>query len=113
MELCVFLILGSVCFSSLLMDRSGNRGLCAQICRLPFKLLKDGKAIDTKGDYLLSTRDLNTTHHFSSLMNSSITSFKIEGRMKSPAYVGFMTKMYRKLMDQYEKRRVRTIKRRK
>lgn len=94
---------GQCLFSSFLFDRSGNRGECAQICRLPFQLLKNGMPIPTKGQYLLSTKDLNTSTYFAELMDSPITSFKIEGRMKSPAYVGFLTKMYRNLMDEYEK----------
>lgn len=94
---------GQCLFSSLLMDRSGNRGECAQICRLPFTLLRNGASVATKGQYLLSTRDLNTTSNFSKLLDSSITSFKIEGRMKSPAYVFHVTKVYRNLIDQYEK----------
>lgn len=93
---------GQCLFSSLLMNRSGNRGECAQICRLPFTLLKNGKEMETEGNYLLSTKDLNTADRFADLMNSNITSFKIEGRMKSPAYVGFMTNFYRHLMDHYE-----------
>jgi len=93
---------GQCLFSSLIMDRSGNRGECAQICRLPFTLLKNGKPVSTKGQYLLSTRDLNTSTRMKELCASSIRSFKIEGRMKSPAYVGFMTQMYRQLIDRYE-----------
>lgn len=90
---------GQCLFSSLLMNRSGNRGECAQICRLPFQLFKNDEKILTNGEYLLSTKDLNTSSRFQELMNSNIKSFKIEGRMKSPAYVGFMTSFYRRLMD--------------
>lgn len=93
---------GQCLFSSLLMNRSGNRGECAQICRLPFQLLKNGQVVQTEGNYLLSTKDLNTSPQFPELMNSNIKSFKIEGRMKSPAYVGFMTSFYRSLIDRYE-----------
>ncbi|MCI8575835.1 MAG: U32 family peptidase, partial [Bacilli bacterium] len=92
---------GQCLFSSMLLNRSGNRGECAQICRLPFQLLKNGEVIKTKGDYLLSTKDLNTSSRFEELMATNIKSFKIEGRMKSPAYVGFMTAFYRNLMDRY------------
>lgn len=94
---------GQCLFSSLLMNRSGNRGECAQICRLPFQLLKNGEVVKTDGEYLLSTKDLNTSSRFRELMNTPIKSFKIEGRMKSPAYVGFMTLFYRSLMDRYIK----------
>lgn len=96
---------GQCLFSSLLMNRSGNRGSCAQICRLPFTLLENKKRITTDGNYLLSTKDLNTTYRIAELMESNIKSFKIEGRMKSPAYVGYITKMYRTLMDQYEQKK--------
>lgn len=93
---------GQCLFSSFLLQRSGNRGECAQICRLPFHLLKNGKKVETKGNYLLSLKDLNTAPRFLELLSAPITSFKIEGRMKSPSYVGFITKMYRDLMQQYE-----------
>lgn len=109
MELEVF-IHGALCisysgcclFSSLVGGRSGNRGECAGSCRLPYQLLEDGKVVSTD-KYLLSTKELNTSPYFEELMRSNITSFKVEGRMKSPEYVGFITKFYRNLIDQYEK----------
>ena len=94
---------GQCLFSSFLMHRSGNRGECAQICRLPFQLLENGKPVFTKGSFLLSTKDLNTSNRFQDLMNSNVTSFKIEGRMKSPAYVGFMTQFYRRLISRFQR----------
>lgn len=94
---------GQCLFSSLLLDRSGNRGACAGICRLPFELLEDNKKVDTKGKYLLSPKELNTMNHIEELMKSNITSFKIEGRMKSPTTIGFIVSLYRKLIDGYEK----------
>lgn len=92
---------GECLFSSMLLNRSGNRGTCAQICRLPFKMLRDNEEIKTKGDYLLSTRELNTSDFFKEIMESNIYSLKIEGRMKSPEYVGCVTSLYRDLMDKY------------
>lgn len=92
---------GECLFSSILMNRSGNRGECAQICRLPFKLKCDNEFIKTDGDYLLSTKELNTSSNFKRIMDSNIYSLKIEGRMKSPEYVGCVTKLYRDLMDKY------------
>ena len=92
---------GCCLFSSLNGGRSGNRGECVQSCRLPYKLIKNNKYIDTDNKYLLSTKELNTTSRFEELMKSGITSFKIEGRMKSPSYVGYITKIYRKLIDNY------------
>ena len=90
---------GCCLFSSLNGGRSGNRGECVQSCRMPFKLIKNDKYIETDQKYLLSTKELNTTNRIEDLVNSSITSFKIEGRMKSPAYVGFVTRIYRRLID--------------
>lgn len=79
--------------------RSGNRGECTGCCRLPYKLIKDGKECKTDGDFLLSTKELNTSGRIKEILASDITSLKIEGRMKSPEYVGFITKYYRNLID--------------
>lgn len=89
---------GECLMSSMLGGRSGNRGECAGVCRMPFSLEKDGKII-TKNQYLLSTKELNTSYKIARLLSSSIYSFKIEGRMKSPLYVGFITRLYRRLID--------------
>ena len=89
---------GCCLMSSMLGGRSGNRGECAGVCRMPFSLEKDGEVIETNR-YLLSTKELNTTSKINKLLDSSIYSFKIEGRMKSPLYVGFITKLYRRLLD--------------
>ena len=92
---------GNCLMSSMIGNRSGNRGECAGSCRLKYDLLKDGKTI-SKNKYLLSTKELNTSYNFNELLNSNIKSFKIEGRMKSPEYVGFITRFYRKLIDKEE-----------
>ena len=92
---------GQCLFSSMLLNRSGNRGECAGICRLPFELYEDDKKVNTEGKYLLSPKELNTTNHISELLSSKIMSFKIEGRMKSPETIGFITRMYRNLIDHY------------
>ncbi|MBE6147385.1 MAG: U32 family peptidase [Firmicutes bacterium] len=92
---------GQCLFSSLLLNRSGNRGECAGICRLPFDLIEENKQIKTKGNYILSPKELNTLNHIPELMKSNITSFKIEGRMKSPTTIGFITRLYRTLIDAY------------
>lgn len=94
---------GCCLFSYMNGGRSGNRGECTQPCRLPYKLIKNGKYISNENKYLLSTKELNTIHNFDKLMNSDITCFKIEGRMKSPSYVGYITRIYRKLIDNYQK----------
>ena len=90
---------GCCLFSSLNGGRSGNRGECAGPCRLPYTLIKNNKELKTNGKYLLSTRELNTSNKINELLKSNIQSLKIEGRMKSPQYVAFITKMYRKLID--------------
>lgn len=89
---------GECLMSSMLGGRSGNRGECAGCCRLPYTLL-DGTTSISNEKYLLSTKELNTTQYIDRLINSSIYSLKIEGRMKSPLYVGFITKLYRRLLD--------------
>ena len=87
---------GNCLFSSMLGGRSGNRGECVGSCRLPYKLYKDKTLIDE--GYLLSMKELNTSVDIKKLP-SNVTSLKIEGRMKSPSYVGFITKYYRKILD--------------
>ena len=89
---------GCCLMSSMLGGRSGNRGECAGSCRLPYTLTKGDKVISKK-KYLLSMKELNTSSKIKELLDSSIYSFKIEGRMKSPLYVGFITRFYRKLID--------------
>lgn len=90
---------GCCLMSSMIGGRSGNRGECAGSCRLPYSLLKDHKLI-RDSQYLLSMKELNTSPNMKRLLNSSVYSFKIEGRMKGPLYVGFITSFYRKLIDQ-------------
>lgn len=90
---------GCCLFSSLNGGRSANRGECVQSCRMPYKLIKNNEYLTNKGTYLLSTKELNTTNKFKDLIISNITSYKIEGRMKSPAYVGYVTRVYRRLAN--------------
>ena len=87
---------GQCLFSSLLGGRSGNRGRCAQPCRLPYELSKDQKEA-----YCLSLKDMCTLEYLPALLESGITSFKIEGRMKNPAYAAKVTQIYRKYIDRY------------
>lgn len=89
---------GNCLMSSMIGPRSGNRGECAGICRMPYKLERNGRIVK-KEKYLLSTKELNTAPKIRELLDSNINSFKIEGRMKSPEYVGFITKYYRNLID--------------
>ena len=88
---------GQCLFSSLVGGRSGNRGKCAQSCRLPYTLLENGKKIDN--GYLLSTKDLCSLEFLPNLIKAGVKSFKIEGRMKSSEYVALTTKIYRKYID--------------
>ena len=92
---------GQCLFSSMVGGRSGNRGKCAQACRLPYELLKNNKSID-KG-FLLSPRDLCGLEVLPDLINSGVDCIKIEGRMKSPEYVATVTRIYRKYIDLYYK----------
>ena len=88
---------GQCLLSSMIGGRSGNRGRCAQACRLPYELLENDKSID-KG-YLLSPRDLCSINYLKDLIDAGVTSFKIEGRMKKPEYVSVVTSVYRKYID--------------
>ena len=89
---------GQCLFSSMVGGRSGNRGKCAQPCRLPFSLI-DEKNNKLDSGYLLSTRDLCGLDFIPNLINAGVTSLKIEGRMKSPEYVATVTRIYRKYID--------------
>ena len=88
---------GQCLASSMIGGRSGNRGKCAQCCRLPYELLENNNTID-KG-YLLSPRDLCGLEFLPSLINSGVSCLKIEGRMKNPEYVATVTRIYRKYID--------------
>ena len=88
---------GQCLFSSMVGGRSGNRGACAQPCRLPYSLFSEDKVLD-KG-YLLSPRDLCSLENLPKLISAGVSSLKIEGRMKSPTYVATVTRIYRKYID--------------
>ena len=90
------------CFmSSLVGGRSANRGMCAQACRLPYALHNAAvtKALPTKGDRLLSPKDLCTIDLLCDLVEMGVDSLKIEGRMKSPEYVFAVVSAYRAVID--------------
>jgi len=82
--------------------RSANRGECAQACRLPYDLIVDGEQ-KPMGDvaYLLSPKDLAAVELVPELIEAGVTSFKIEGRLKSPEYVANVVSKYRKAIDKY------------
>ncbi len=81
---------GQCLFSSMVGGRSGNRGECAQPCRLPYN----------KDRHILSLRDLSLANYINELIDSGVSSLKIEGRMKSASYVYEVTRIYRTLLDQ-------------
>jgi len=95
---------GQCLMSSLIGGRSGNRGRCAQPCRLPYTLV-DGQGEDVLGEeagkYLLSPRDLNTIELLPELIDAGVASLKIEGRMKRPEYVAVVVDTYRRAVDSY------------
>ena len=88
---------GCCLFSSLNGGRSGNRGECVGSCRLPYSLEKN----DLK-TYLLSMQDLNVIDRLDELLKTGVKSLKIEGRMKSPLYVGYVTRIFRLVIDAYK-----------
>lgn len=87
---------GQCLYSSLIGGRSGNRGQCAQPCRLPYKVHERREL-----EYILSLKDMCTLEYIPELVAAGIDSFKIEGRMKKPEYVALVTAMYRKYVDLY------------
>lgn len=98
---------GQCLMSSLIGGRSGNRGRCAQPCRLPYRLLnkKGEDMLEGKdaGQYLLSPKDMNTLEILPQLIEAGVVSYKIEGRMKRPEYVAVVVDAYRRAMDGYTK----------
>ncbi|MCI8778246.1 MAG: U32 family peptidase [Bacilli bacterium] len=97
---------GECLMSSLIGGRSGNRGCCAGTCRLPYDLVEingSKQSVLNKDKYLLSMKDLNSLEHISELIESGITSLKIEGRMKRLEYIYLVVSIYRKAIDNYYK----------
>ncbi len=99
---------GQCLLSSIIGGRSGNRGRCAQPCRMPYTIVKtsDGEVIkeDYTKKYLLSPKDLNTIDYLENIIESGITSLKIEGRMKRPEYVAVIVDAYRRTLDNINKK---------
>lgn len=89
---------GDCLMSSFIGGRSGNRGRCAQACRLPYTLLNNNNEELGQG-YLLSPKDLNLLEYVDELKKIGIHSLKIEGRMKRPEYVSLITEKYRQAID--------------
>ena len=105
MEIEVF-VQGALCYcysgqclmSSFIGGRSGNRGRCAQPCRLPYQVEKSNVA-----DYILSPKDICTLKDIPDLVDSGVNSYKIEGRMKKPEYAAMTAWLYRHYVDEYLK----------
>lgn len=99
---------GRCLLSSYLVERDPNRGACAHICRWKYALMEEKRPgqyfpieEDERGTYIMNSKDLCMVNHIPSLVRSGITSFKIEGRMKSIHYVATVTKIYREAIDRY------------
>lgn len=94
---------GMCLMSSFIGGRSGNRGRCAQPCRLPYDLYNDGKVLTNKNNkFVLNTKDICLIDFIPQLAGAGIDSFKIEGRMKRAEYAAGVVSVYRKYIDQYE-----------
>lgn len=89
---------GQCLMSSMIGSRSGNRGECAQPCRLTYDLVMNNRTIK-KSKALISTRDMSAINLTEELKNSNVTALKIEGRMRSAEYVGTATRNFRKAID--------------
>lgn len=93
---------GQCLMSSMLGGRSGNRGRCAQPCRLPYEVMDArGKSLTKEANYILSPKDLCTASMIPQLAECGIDSFKIEGRMKQAEYAAGVTSIYREHIDRY------------
>lgn len=91
---------GQCLMSSIFGGRSGNRGRCAQPCRLPYETtLTKGKYKKSREICPLSLKDINTIEILPEILEAGVTSLKIEGRMKQPEYTAAVTSMYRKYLD--------------
>lgn len=89
---------GRCLMSSIIGQRSGNRGRCAQPCRMDYTFIKDNKVI--KKGCLISPKDISTVEIMDKIAESGVDSLKIEGRMKSPEYVYEVVSQYRKYIDE-------------
>lgn len=96
---------GQCLMSSMIGNRSGNRGRCAQPCRQRYELIDvySGEVVNSNGDYLLSPRDLSTIEEIDKIIDAGVSSLKIEGRMKKAEYVATVIGSYRKTIDEYLK----------
>ena len=100
---------GQCLMSSFIGGRSGNRGTCAQPCRMTYQLVNEGKenllVQKNTGEHLLSPRDLNLAEELAELKQVGVHSLKVEGRMKRPEYVATVIRLYRQAIDRLGDRR--------
>lgn len=94
---------GQCLMSSLIGGRSGNRGACAQPCRLPYELVDEKGNVITKKEenYIMSPKDLNYAEYMDELIAAGVASFKVEGRMKKVSYVREVIGAYRDIIDKH------------
>lgn len=93
---------GQCLMSSMIGGRSGNRGRCAQPCRLPYQVYRDGKRLNNdRTEYALSPKDMCTVDILPEIIEAGVYSLKIEGRMKKPEYTAGVVSVYRKYLDKY------------
>ena len=91
---------GQCLMSSVLGGRSGNRGRCAQPCRLPYEVIdNNGNRVNKKGDYVLSLKDFNNIDNLKAMHEAGVYSLKIEGRMKSMEYASGVVSVYKRSID--------------
>lgn len=98
---------GRCLLSNYLHGRDANRGECVQACRWEYAVLREAKRPDepltleedSRGSYVLNSKDLKLVHYLSELERAGVSSFKIEGRMKTEYYVGTVVNAYRRVMD--------------
>lgn len=95
---------GQCLMSSIFGGRSGNRGRCAQPCRLPYQIYQNGKKQNNENSqFVLSPKDMCTVEILPQILEAGVNSLKIEGRMKKPEYTAGVVRIYRKYLDLYEK----------
>ena len=101
---------GRCLLSNFMIQRDANRGACAHPCRWKYALVEEKRPgeyypveEDSRGTYILNSRDLNMISHIPELVDAGISSFKIEGRMKSIFYVATVVGAYRRALDAYER----------
>lgn len=92
---------GRCVLSNFLTARDANRGGCSQICRWDFNLEDDLEPLQGEKDFTFCTKDLSLLKHIPEMIDLEITSFKIEGRMRSIYYIATIVDIYRRVIDEY------------